>query len=203
MLRSRPNDRALPNIGQRAQIALMWAVLFEVTLKAECWDEYLAHAASLRPALVKIDGFLDNRRFASRTRPGTLLSLSYWRDEQALIQWRSHGLHHAVQAAGRNQVFSDYRLRVGEVSGAGGSRAVTVMENPSSEVPAAEADWDMFDGVTVPGATLMLLTWRDAEAMATWKPTGETHRTDVAVMRDYGMRDRGEAPQHFPPVPED
>ena len=181
----------------------MWAVLFEVTPKPDRWDAYLAHAAALRPALLRIDGFLDNRRFASRTRPGTLLSLSYWRDEEALIAWRSHGLHHAVQAAGRNDVFSDYRLRVGQaVLGAtAATRVVSVVENPSVEAPPESTGWDMFDGVTIIGTTLMLLDWRDARAMAAWTPAGGERRTDVAVIRDYGIRDRKEAPQSFPPVP--
>ena len=174
----------------------MWAVLFEVTPKSDRWDEYLAHAAALRPELLKIDGFLDNRRFASRTRPGTLLSLSYWRDEKALIAWRSHGLHHAVQTAGRNAVFRDYRLRVGQViqGGAAATRLASVIENPSSDRPPDGADGEMFDGITEPGTTLMLLSWR---AMA----AGDDRRTDVAIMRDYGMRERAEAPQTFPPVP--
>jgi heme-degrading monooxygenase HmoA len=178
----------------------MWAVLFEVTPKPDRWDEYLAHAASLRPELLKIDGFLDNRRFGSRTRPGTLLSLSYWRDEKALIAWRSHGLHHTVQAAGRNKVFQDYRLRVGlVVQGATtAARLASVIENPSTDTPPAGADWDLFDGVTEPGTTLMLVTWRDAQALAA---AASDRRTDVAIMRDYGMRERTEAPQTFPPVP--
>lgn len=181
----------------------MWAVLFEVTPKTDRWDEYLAHAASLRPELLKIDGFLDNRRFASRTRPGTLLSLSYWRDETALVEWRSHGLHQDVQAAGRNRVFSDYRLRVGEaVQGTTtATRYASVIENPSPQAPPTGADGDMFDGITVPGTALMLLTWHDAADMAAWPDAGGEHRTDVAIARDYGMRDRLEAPQAFPPVP--
>ncbi len=178
----------------------MWAVLFEVTPKPDRWDEYLAHAASLRPELLQIDGFLDNRRFASRSRPGTLLSLSYWRDETALIAWRSHGLHHAVQAAGRNEVFRDYRLRVGAVvNGAStATRFASVVEMPSSACPPDGADGEMFDGVTMPGATLMLLTWRHALGLS---GAGDDRRTDVAIVRDYGMRERTEAPQTFPPVP--
>jgi heme-degrading monooxygenase HmoA len=178
----------------------MWAVLFEVTPKPDRWDEYLAHAASLRPELLKIDGFLDNRRFASRTRPGTLLSLSYWRDETALIAWRSNGLHRGVQAAGRTEVFRDYRLRVGAVVTAvsTATRFASVIENPSSASPPDGAEGEMFDGVTIPGATLMLLTWRDT---LTLPGAGGVHRTDVAIARDYGMRERTEAPQTFPPVP--
>ena len=174
----------------------MWAVLFEVTPKADLWDEYLAHAASLRPELLKIDGFLDNRRFASRTRPGTLLSLSYWRDEAALIVWRSHGLHRDVQAAGRARVFEDYRLRVGvAVPGTtNADRCVSVIETPSCAPPPGTRRCDIFDGVTVPGTTAMLLTWQDAASMAAWTETGGERRIDVAIARDYGMRDRAEAP---------
>ena len=175
----------------------MWIVLFEVTPKPDRWDAYLGHAAALRPELLRIDGFLDNRRFSSRTRTGTVLSLSCWRDERALIAWRSHGLHHSVQAAGRDEVFSDYRLRVGQTvrDPARASRLTSFIENPASDIPPDGADWDIFDGITVPGATLLLLTWRA-------KPTtGLDGRTDVAVLRDYGMRERSEAPQTFPPVP--
>jgi heme-degrading monooxygenase HmoA len=174
----------------------MWAVLFEVTPKADRWHEYLAHAASLRPELLKIGGFLDNRRFASRTRPGTLLSLSYWRDEAALSVWRSHGLHRDVQAAGRARVFEDYRLRVGpKVTGATtATRCITIIETPTSAPPPGTQAWDLFDGVTVPGTTAMLLEWRDPASMATWTETGGESRTDVAIARDYGMHDRKEAP---------
>ncbi|MEI7711260.1 MAG: antibiotic biosynthesis monooxygenase [Rhodospirillales bacterium] len=174
----------------------MWAVLFEVTPKADRWDEYLAHAASLRPELLRIDGFLDNRRFASRTRPGTLLSLSYWRDQAALIVWRSHGLHRDVQAAGRSHVFEDYRLRVGEAvaDATNATRCVSIVETPTVGPPSGAKEWDMFDGVTVPGATAMLLTWNDAASMAAWTEAGGERRTDIAIARDYGMRDRHEAP---------
>lgn len=184
----------------------MWAVLFEVTPKADRWDEYLGHAAALRPDLLRIDGFLDNRRFASRTRPGTLLSLSYWRDETALIAWRAQAAHQIAQIAGRDRVFSDYRLRVGAVSTAAAPdhRTLTIIEQPTIATPpdmAGLAGWDFFDGITVAGTTALLLDWRDATAMRAWTPAGGASRTDVAVRRDYGMHERDEAPQHFPPAP--
>lgn len=94
----------------------MFAVLFEVRPVATQWDAYLGHAKALRPELERIDGFIDNIRYRSLTRPGWLLSLSTWRDEKALVRWRTHALHHAVQEQGRNAVFADYHLRVGEVA---------------------------------------------------------------------------------------
>ena len=68
----------------------------------------------MRPEIEKIDGFLDNERFASQSVPGRVLSLSTWRDEKAVIRWRTLAVHHRVQEKGRFEVFRDYHLRVGE-----------------------------------------------------------------------------------------
>jgi heme-degrading monooxygenase HmoA len=94
----------------------MLVVIFEVQPEPGRTGEYLKLAQHLRPMLEKIDGFLDVERFASRRTEGRLLSLSTWRDEQALVQWRSHAEHRRVQARGRTEVFQDYRLRVGMVT---------------------------------------------------------------------------------------
>ena len=193
----------------------MFAVIFEVEPKPERWDDYLAHAAALRPDLTRIEGFLDNRRFNSRRVPGRLLSLSLWRDEKAVIRWRTQAAHHAVQAEGRQAVFQDYHLRVGEVVRRDGSdlpqsrldetetglaRAVSLIETPSVDPPTGVVDWDLYDGITIPGATLMLLSWPDAAAMAAWTPIGGASRLDVRIVRDYGLTDRREAPQYHRPV---
>src|ERR1700744_2556734 len=94
---------------------MMFAVIFEVVPKQERWDEYLDVAKMLRPEIEKIDGFLDNERFESQRTKGRLLSLSTWRDEKAVIRWRTLEHHHQVQEKGRFEVFEDYHLRVGEV----------------------------------------------------------------------------------------
>src|SRR5271170_4383948 len=93
----------------------MFAVIFEVNPKPERWDDYLSNAKLLKPELEKIDGFIANERYASRRREGWLVSLSLWRDEKALIRWRTLALHHEVQAKGRAEIFADYHLRVGEI----------------------------------------------------------------------------------------
>ena len=93
----------------------MIAVIFEVEPAAGQRQAYLDTAAALRPQLEKIDGFLSIERFESLAQPGKLLSLSFWRDEAAVQQWRNLETHRAAQRAGRDHVFADYRLRVAEV----------------------------------------------------------------------------------------
>jgi heme-degrading monooxygenase HmoA len=93
----------------------MIAVIFEVLPHAEHRQTYLDTAAELRVHLEQIDGFVSVERFESLSQPGKLLSLSFWRDEAAVQQWRTLELHAQAQAAGREHLFADYRLRVAEV----------------------------------------------------------------------------------------
>jgi heme-degrading monooxygenase HmoA len=94
----------------------MFAVIFEVVPKQGRKDDYLAIAARLRPELEKIDGFISVERFQSLTDERKILSLSFWRDEAAVVAWRSHVEHHAAQRTGRNEIFDDYRIRVAAVA---------------------------------------------------------------------------------------
>ncbi|WP_068829285.1 antibiotic biosynthesis monooxygenase family protein [Pseudomonas sp. BMS12] len=93
----------------------MIAVIFEVQPAEGQHDAYLGMAADLRGQLEGIDGFLSIERFESLSQPGKLLSLSFWRDEQAIRQWRNGEEHRRAQRAGRDGVFADYRLRVAQV----------------------------------------------------------------------------------------
>ena len=93
----------------------MIAVIFEVWPADGRREAYLNYAARLKPELEKMDGFISVERFQSITDPDKMLSLSIWRDEEAVKNWRSHTGHRGVQAAGRNGVFRDYRLRVAGV----------------------------------------------------------------------------------------
>ena len=90
----------------------MIAVIFEVFPADGRRETYLDIAKALRPELEQQDGFISVERFESLTTPGKLLSLSFWRDEEAVRNWRCHGRHRDAQRAGRGGVFSDYRLRV-------------------------------------------------------------------------------------------
>jgi len=91
------------------------AVIFEVTPAPGMTQEYLDIAASLRPELEKLDGFISIERFGSLVTEGKILSLSFWRDEDAVKRWRNVEQHRLAQARGRADVFADYRLRVAEV----------------------------------------------------------------------------------------
>jgi len=172
----------------------MFAVLFEVRPKAEKWDDYLGIAKLLKPELEAIDGFLENIRYRSLTREGWLLSLSTWRDEKALVRWRTQAVHHGAQEKGRFEVFGDYHLRVGALAGAGSAErsdetevgagtAVTlidakrpadwVKETTPGQIAASlglRSDapglvaWDIFDAVLTPGDVILLMTSRDQQA---------------------------------------
>lgn len=93
----------------------MIAVIFEVWPAEGQRDPYLAMAGRLREDLAEIDGFISVERFQSLTEPGKMLSLSFWRDEAALARWRARERHRTAQQAGRERMFSDYRLRVASV----------------------------------------------------------------------------------------
>ena len=95
----------------------MFMVIFEVQPHKERFDDYLEIAKSLKPHIEKIDGFIDNERYSSKRREGRVLSLSTWRDEKAVIRWRTLAVHHQAQEKGRFEIFEDYQLRVGEVVG--------------------------------------------------------------------------------------
>lgn len=93
----------------------MIAVIFEVQAKPGQQQAYLDTAAALKPLLAGIDGFISIERFESLATPGKILSLSFWRDEEAVARWRSLEQHRGAQAAGRSSIFQDYRLRVAHV----------------------------------------------------------------------------------------
>jgi heme-degrading monooxygenase HmoA len=216
----------------------MFAVVFEVQPKAEEWDTYLDVARVLKPELERIDGFIDNERFASKNAQGRVLSLSIWRDEKALIRWRTLAVHHDAQVRGRSTVFADYHLRVGEITtdtqppegqslrqerfdatAVGDARVVTIAEAPPGAIAPSLAayngadglvDAESYEGITVPGKSLLLASWRDEAALAAWHGR-QSHRASAGpdsslrfraarIIRDYGMRDRREAPQYYPPV---
>ncbi|MSQ60665.1 MAG: antibiotic biosynthesis monooxygenase [Betaproteobacteria bacterium] len=93
----------------------MIAVMFEVWPAKGRAQEYLDLAAALRAELEKTDGFISVERFASLTNEGKMLSLSFWRDEEAVTRWRNIESHRDAQSQGREGIFSDYRIRVAQV----------------------------------------------------------------------------------------
>jgi heme-degrading monooxygenase HmoA len=216
----------------------MFAVIFEVEPRKGQFDRYLEIARLLRPELERIDGFIDNERFASQRFAGRVLSLSTWRDEKAVIRWRTLAIHHRMQEMGRFEVFTHYHLRVAEIAtdthvpdghtlrqqrfdeteiGAARWASITevspAIERPASTTLAADlglrdgdglAGQDSFESIYNPGKGLLLASWRDEAAANGWAPQAVAHGTlrhrRVRIIRDYGMADRREAPQYYPPV---
>lgn len=93
----------------------MIAVIFEAVPRKGRRDEYFELAARLRPELNKIEGFLSIERFQSLANPNKILSLSFWKDEDSIAQWRNIELHRMAQNKGRSAIFDDYRLRIGYI----------------------------------------------------------------------------------------
>jgi len=121
----------------------MIAVIFEVWPAPGERDHYLAIAADLLPHLREIDGFLSIERFESLTEPGKLLSLSFWRDEAAIAQWRQVEMHRLAQQQGRACIFHDYRLRI----------CATIRDYGMHNRDQAPADSQQFHGNLPPGLT--------------------------------------------------
>ena len=200
----------------------MIALFFEVTPKAGQDGRYLEIAATLRPELDKSGGvtFLD--RFRSLSRPRTLLSHQLWQDEASLARWRANGRHYGAQTAGRTAVFEDYRLRVGPVVAAREANGV-IFETPAGIAyndPARKSERLMVV-VRCEGEAFAAAggeTWQsvyDAKRFALVAAVPDraagldlmrlaSSMPNVAaaqlclVSRDYGMFERGEAPQYFP-----
>lgn len=93
----------------------MIAVIFEVEPAEGHLEPYLDIAAGLKPLLEQVEGFISVERFQSLTAPGKYLSLSFWQDEAAVQRWRTLAQHRKAQAAGRQEHFANYRLRVAAV----------------------------------------------------------------------------------------
>lgn len=93
----------------------MIAVIFEVLPVEGKREAYISLATELAPNLQDVDGFLSIERFQSLSDPGKILSLSFWRDENAVANWRNFELHRSAQMSGRKSIFSDYRLRIATV----------------------------------------------------------------------------------------
>jgi heme-degrading monooxygenase HmoA len=178
----------------------MFSVIFEVHPKQEKFDLYLELAKGLRPILEGIDGFIDNERFESTRRPGWILSHSTWRDEKSVVRWRTVGKHHDTQQRGRDEVFQDYHLRVGEIVVDTAPRAAIIEQRLGAEMGRAKfmtltevppesgngrgaADWlsldrnqadlidhDVFASIYNAGKLALLASWRDRPSAETFGP---------------------------------
>ncbi len=197
----------------------MFCVFFEVQPKPGQDEAYLTIAAAMRKQVEAIDGFLGVERFRDLSRPGAFLSFSTWRDEKSLIRWRIDAKHHVVQARGRNDIFSDYRIRIGEMTAdsdmqtppaqfrydeteTGPAKSMVMTEHETGiPVPAPNAlSTAPFDSVTRPGRSATLTGWSDEAAAATLATPPGSRARRFRIVRDYTMVERTEAPQYFPEI---
>jgi heme-degrading monooxygenase HmoA len=205
----------------------MMSLFFEVEVKPERTEQYLTLAASLKPRLDEMGGCVFLDRFRSLSRQNLLLSYQIWQDEGAMTAWRVDAQHHKVQTLGREEVFSNYRLRIGQVihearRGGGDWRPdrltpyndparrkptyVLVTESESAKLPVKPV-WssDAFASVYREGRFAHVIELPDHGSGVDFADRlladpGTEYTRIVEITRDYGMYDRSEAPQYYPPV---
>ena len=87
-------------------------VLFEVTIKENCMEHYLAMAGNLKDYLSEAKGFIRSERFSSLISERKLLSLSVWEDEESVSNWRNQTEHRLSKRQGRDALFESYHITV-------------------------------------------------------------------------------------------
>src|ERR1041384_2111284 len=90
----------------------MIAVIFEFTPAEGRFADYKALAEGLADDVRNSEGFISIERFESITSKGKFVSLSFWRDEEAVRKWRNLQKHREAQKKGRGGIFKSYRLRI-------------------------------------------------------------------------------------------
>lgn len=90
----------------------MIVVVFEVEMKDGRSQEYFDIASRLKPELERIPGFISVERFESLVVLGKYVSISFWRDEEAVKAWRDQAEHRVAQEQGKDGIFADFRISV-------------------------------------------------------------------------------------------
>jgi heme-degrading monooxygenase HmoA len=173
----------------------MIGLFFEVVPREGHAQRYFELAAALKPELERSGGVLFIDRYTSTSRADVVLSHQWWEDEESLIRWRQNTQHRAIQRAGREQHFSDYRLRIGPAV------------DPLRAVPAPRTLWVSYldAAPAAPAGELFKSVYRENKflVLSEHAPAAQEASADSKVFeitRDYTMYDRVEAPQSYPPV---
>jgi heme-degrading monooxygenase HmoA len=93
----------------------MIAVIFEFTPAEGRFKDYKSLAEALAEDVSRAEGFISIERFESINTKGKYVSLSFWRDDEAVRKWRNLQKHREAQRKGRGGIFRSYRLRVAQV----------------------------------------------------------------------------------------
>jgi heme-degrading monooxygenase HmoA len=176
----------------------MIGLFFEVQPLEGHAESYFELAAALKPELERSGGVVFIDRYRSIGRPNVILSHQWWADEEALIRWRQHAQHRAIQRAGREQHFEDYRIRIGPAVDPSRARSAVraLWVSYHDAEPAEPVAGELFKSVYREGKYLVL---SDSEPGV----QDASDRKAFEIIRDYSMHDRAEAPQSYPPVKRD
>ena len=126
------------------------------------------------------------------------------------------------------EIIADNRLPAGQVIGeqrfdetAAAAKLIALSEGAPQGLPAKPdagavaarlglldtahtglVDWDVFESIVQPGKFILLTSWRDAAAAeGSLQGGADIRHRRVRVIRGYGMFERAEAPQYYPPAP--
>jgi heme-degrading monooxygenase HmoA len=192
MMRAATSRRHARARKEKAMIGLF----FEVIRLEGHASRYFELAAALRPELERSGGVLFIDRYTSVDRPDVILSHQWWADEESLIRWRAHTQHRAIQRAGREQHFRDYRLRIGPAVDASraGSAARSLFVSYHDTKPATPVSGELFKSVYREEKFLVV-----SEHAPAAQDNSAEHKA-FEITRDYTMHERTEAPQDYPPV---
>jgi heme-degrading monooxygenase HmoA len=171
----------------------MIGLFFEVIPLEDHASRYFELAAALRLELERSGGVLFIDRYTGVDRPDVVLSHHWWADEESLIRWRAHTQHRAIQRAGREQHFRDYRLRIGPAVDASraatGARSLFVSHHDTK--PATPVGSELFKSVYREEKYLVV-----SEHAPAAQDTAAEHKA-FEITRDYTMHERAEAPQDY------
>ncbi len=198
----------------------MLALFFEVLPRPGHEEHYFRHVGMLKPVLEKHTGMLWLDRFKSLSRDNLILSHQLWKDDAAIVRWREDETHKGSQHAGRYKHFADYRIRIAEliVRAEKGKDVQNFQTGPSatggfivaahSHGAAVKGFDECFSSVNIEGAFVGLAEAADETAarellLHASQDPAMTSVFMARMTRDYGMYDRAQAPQDYPPVERD
>lgn len=87
-----------------------WAVIFSSRRSITDPDEYAAAATRMVELASQQDGFLGVE--SARASDGFGITVSYWRDREAIAAWRRHDEHRIVRERGRQAWYEQFQVRI-------------------------------------------------------------------------------------------
>jgi heme-degrading monooxygenase HmoA len=163
----------------------MFGLFFEMQPKPGHLPHYFDHVARLQPALAATPGLIWLDRFSALDQPDLILSHQIWETAERIVTWRGNTEHRKSQMAGMTEHFADYRIRVGARRHEGSPAQPGDLIVHYGKAPMVQPGWRDFKSVNHADSYLSMTTQERATSAAT---------RAFAISRDYGLRDRAQAP---------